>query len=241
MYGVAARNNGAEVLEAPLRRDFSLDLDALKRASNQGAKLIFLCSPNNPTGNQISLCEIESVLSCTSGVVVVDEAYIDFASGLSSCALLGAYPRLVVLQTLSKAWGMAGIRIGLAFGDPVVIQALSKLKLPYNINSLSQESALERLADTTRYSEQVSVVLAERRRLAQELASLNCVKEVFPSEGNFILVRCEDSAKLFEFLRNQGVIVRDRSHELHCQGCLRITIGTKAENNELLALMRDFV
>lgn len=241
MYGVAARSHGAEVLEAPLRRDFSLDLDALERAGEQAGKLIFLCSPNNPTGNQLSLGDIESVLARTSGVVVVDEAYIDFASGPSACALLGAYPRLVVLQTLSKAWGMAGIRIGLAFGDPVVIQALSKLKLPYNINSLSQEAALERLADTARYSEQVGVVLAERQRIIGELASLSCVKEVFSSEGNFILVRCEDSRRLFEFLRDRGVIVRDRSHELHCQGCLRITIGTEAENNELIALMRDFI
>jgi histidinol-phosphate aminotransferase len=241
MYGVGARSNGAEVVDAPLRRDFSLDLEALERASEKGGRLIFLCSPNNPTGNQLSLGEIEEVLSRTTGMVVVDEAYIDFASAPSACALLARYPRLVVLQTLSKAWGMAGIRIGLAFGDPVVIQALSKLKLPYNINSLSQEAALERLADTARYSEQVAVVLAERQRVVGALSNVSCVREVFPSEGNFILIRCENSRRLFEFLRDRGVIVRDRSHELHCDGCLRITIGTHSENDELMSLMRDFV
>ena len=241
MYAVAARGNGAHVVPAPLMPDFSLEMEALERVSAEGARLIFLCSPNNPTGNQLALSEIETVLVRTRGIVVVDEAYIDFASGPSACVLLEQHPRLVVLQTLSKAWGLAGIRIGLAFADPIIIQALSRLKLPYNINALSQKEAIASLADTTHYKEQVTELLAERRRVALELASISSMQKVFPSEGNFLLVRCKDSARLFEHLRDRGVIVRDRSHELHCEGCLRITIGTRAENDELLALIRSWV
>jgi histidinol-phosphate aminotransferase len=240
MYGVAARGNGVDVFEAPLRPDFSLDIPAIERASMRGGKLIFLCSPNNPTGNQLSLEEIEQLLGCTTGIVVVDEAYIDFAAGPSACALLEAYPRLVVLQTLSKAWGMAAIRVGLAFGDPLVMQALSRLKLPYNINALSQAAALERLADTTRYTGEVRTLIVERERVVAELSKFPSVEHVFPSQGNFLLVRCRDARRLFEFLRERGVIVRDRSHEMHCEGCLRITIGTQSESDVLLALMRDF-
>jgi histidinol-phosphate aminotransferase len=241
MYAVTARAHGVSVLEVPMKVDFSLDYDGLAHADAQGGLLTFLCSPNNPTGIQLSLQEIEQVLLRARGVVVVDEAYIDFASGASACTLLKEYPHLVVLQTLSKAWGMAGARVGLAFGDPRLIAALSKLKLPYNVNALSQRVALGRLADTDLYGQQVQRIVRERERLAGELSKMRTIKAVFPSEGNFLLVRCVDARRLFEALRMQGIIVRDRSYEVHCSECLRITVGTEVENDRLLEAVRGFV
>jgi len=241
MYAVAAQAHGFSVIEVPMSVDFSLDYDGLAHADARGGVLTFLCSPNNPTGGQLSRWDIEQVLRRSNGVVVVDEAYIDFAAGASACTLLKEYPHLVVLQTLSKAWGMAGARVGLAFGDPHLIAALSKLKLPYNVNALSQRIALERLADTELYAQQVQRIVRERERLTSELSKIQTVQAVFPSEGNFLLVRCVDERRLFEALRMQGIIVRDRSYDVHCSGCLRITVGTEAENDRLLEAVRGFV
>lgn len=239
MYRVAARNNDVHVVEAALNPDFSLNIDKIRQASDSGSKLLFVCSPNNPTGTQYSLDEVRNVLEAFQGVVVVDEAYVDFSTGESALGLLSESDRLVVLQTFSKAWGMAGIRLGLAFAAPTLVAAMNKLKLPYNVSTLTQQFALTRLREAGRVGEERQAIVRERERVRSELAKLPCVETVFPSEGNFLLVRFKDSAEAFHVLRDAGVIVRDRSHELHCSGCLRITIGTANENNRVVAVLAE--
>lgn len=241
MYRVAAANNGVAVVDAPLRSDFSLDIEAIRGASKKGSRLLFLCSPNNPTGTQYTSQEIESVMKAFEGIVVVDEAYIDFAQGPSALALLNQCDRLVVLQTFSKAWGMAGIRLGMAFGAKVMIDSMNKLKLPYNVSELTQRYGLERLAEPGRMQSEVRGILSERERVARELNRLKGVLEVFPSEANFVLVKVTEPRRTFEYLQGQGIIVRDRSKERGCNGCLRITIGTPAENNAMLQGLREVI
>jgi histidinol-phosphate aminotransferase len=238
MYRVAARNNSVPLIEAPLNDDFSLDVEKISQASRCGSKLIFLCSPNNPTGRVYSIGELEALLEAFDGIVVIDEAYTEFAQEQSAVALLARYDRLVVLQTFSKAWGMAGIRLGVAFASQPVIAAMNKLKLPYNISMLTQRYALDRLKESAGIEREVAEILSERRRLEVELRGLPCVSKIYPSGGNFLLVQFKGVQQTFEALKAAGVIVRDRSQELHCAGCLRITIGTAAENERVLTLLR---
>ena len=235
MYRVAAASQGVSVLEAPLTTDFLLDYEAIQGASEAGSRLLFLCSPNNPVGNQLSLSQIERALEVFNGVVVVDEAYIDFASGPSATDLLEKNDRLVVIQTFSKAWGMAGARLGVAFANPGLVAALNKVKLPYNVNTLTQRYVLEQLQSPAVILRQVAEITSERARVAQELGRLPRVVEVLPSEANFILFRVDDPRALFERLRREGIIIRDRSRELYCNGCLRMTIGTKDDNDRTLS------
>ena len=241
MYKVAAASNGVSIVDAPLREDFSLDLDAIRRASTQGSRLLFLCSPNNPTGREYELRDIQWVLEAFEGIVVVDEAYIDFADGPSALELLDRYERLVVLQTFSKAWGMAGIRLGMAFAAPALIAAMNKLKLPYNVSELTQRYALERLREPARMKGDVQELRTERERLMRELQSLPGITRVFPSGGNFLLVRMFEPRAVFERLQTRGIIVRDRSKERGCEGCLRITVGTSDENVALLDALREIL
>jgi histidinol-phosphate aminotransferase len=239
MYKVAAANNGVPVVDAPLKPDFSLDMAAIRNASEGGSRLLFLCSPNNPTGAQYTLDQIKGVLEAFEGIVVADEAYIDFAKAPSAITLLADYDRLVVLQTFSKAWGMAGIRLGMAFGAKVLIDSMNKLKLPYNVSELTQRYGLERLAEPSRMESEVREILSERARVAGELGRLKGVIEVFPSATNFLLVKVTEPRRAFEYLQAKGVIVRDRSKEKNCAGCLRITIGTPAENDTMLEGLRE--
>jgi histidinol-phosphate aminotransferase len=241
MYGVAASVNGVAVTECLLTSSFDLDLDQLKGAVSERDKVIFLCSPNNPTGNQLTLDEIRGVLKVFPGLVVVDEAYIDFASGESAARLIEETERLVVIQTLSKAWGLAGARVGIAIAEPMFIAALMRMKLPYNLSALAQRAACERLSDSERYAEEVRVLVAERERLRGRLEGLGMVEMVYPSQGNFLLVRCSDSTAVFRRLQEAGIIVRDRSHEPGCHRCLRITVGTPMENDELLRMLEEYV
>ena len=241
MYKVAAASNGVSIVDAPLREDFSLDLDAIRRASTHGSRLLFLCSPNNPTGREYDLRDIQGVLEAFEGIVVVDEAYIDFADGPSALELLDRYERLVVLQTFSKAWGMAGIRLGMAFAAPALIAAMNKLKLPYNVSELTQRYALERLREPERMKGDVQELRTERERLVRELQSLPGITRVFPSGGNFLLVRMFEPRAVFERLQTRGIIVRDRSKERGCEGCLRITVGTSDENVALLDALREIL
>jgi histidinol-phosphate aminotransferase len=241
MYMVAAANNGVSIIDAPLRADFTLDIDAISAASERGSRLLFLCSPNNPTGRQYELADLQRVLEVFAGIVVVDEAYIDFADVPSAVELISTNDRLVVLQTFSKAWGMAGIRLGMAFADPAIIQAMNKLKLPYNISQLTQRYAFERIREPERTRQEVMELRAERTRVARELQGIAVVERVFPSGGNFLLVRVSDPHRIFDHLRARGIIVRDRSRERGCQGCLRITIGGEEENDLLLTAMREIV
>lgn len=241
MYSVAAANNGVPVVDAPLRPDFTLDIDAISAASEKGSRLLFLCSPNNPTGRQYELTDVQRVLKVFDGIVVVDEAYIDFADVSSAVEVISTNDRLVVLQTFSKAWGMAGIRLGMAFADPAIIQAMNKLKLPYNISQLTQRYALERIREPERTRQEVMELRAERTRVARELQGIAVVERVFPSGGNFLLVRVSDPHRIFDHLRARGIIVRDRSRERGCEGCLRITIGGEEENDLFLTAMREIV
>lgn len=241
MYGVAARVNEVGVTGCRLTSSFDLDIDQLKGVVSERDKVVFLCSPNNPTGNQLSLDEIRGVLNVFPGVVVVDEAYIDFASGESATRLIEETDRLVVIQTLSKAWGLAGARVGIAIGAPMFIAALMRMKLPYNLSTLAQRVACERLSESERYAEEVRLLVSERERLRRRLEALRVVETVYPSQGNFLLVRCSDSSAVFQRLREGGIIVRDRSHEPGCQRCLRITVETPRENDELLRMLEEFV
>lgn len=241
MYKVAARNNNIPIIEAPLRSDFSLDLDAIQRASDMNSSLIFICSPNNPTGARYSRRALEDVLSRFKGIVVVDEAYIDFSTDESAISLISSYDRLVVLQTFSKAWGLAGIRLGMAFAAPALIHAMNKLKLPYNVSELTQRYALEQLQEPQRMLADVKTIIAERSRVQTELEAMPEVRKVFPSSGNFLLVKIDEPRKAFLHLQSKGVIVRDRSKEPLCDGCLRITIGTRDENNTALTALREII
>jgi histidinol-phosphate aminotransferase len=241
MYSVAARVNGVGVTECRLTSSFDLDIDQLQRVVSQRDKAIFLCSPNNPTGNQFTLDAIRGVLDVFPGLVVVDEAYIDFAKGESAVRLIEETDRVVVIQTLSKAWGLAGARVGMAIATPKFIAVLSRMKLPYNLSALAQRVACERLREPERHVEEVRVLIRERERLEQKLSEVNLVEKVYKSEGNFLLVKCTNSKMVFDKLQEVGIIVRDRSHEPSCEGCLRITVGTPVENEELLRVMRELV
>ena len=234
MYSVAAETNDVDVIDFPLADDFSLDAESLLSKVREDTKVIFLCSPNNPTGNLLDRDAILRILDRFAGIVVVDEAYIDFASSVSLAGMIGRYPRLIVLQTLSKAWGMAGLRIGLAIADRSVVDVMSRVKYPYNISVLAQEKAEAILSDPLPVFDKVSVIVEERSRVARALENLPQVEKVWPSDANFLLVRFRDKDMVFRGLMRNGIIVRDRSSAYGCSGCLRITIGTPEENDRLL-------
>lgn len=240
MYKVSARNNNIAVRELRLNPDFSLNMEAISKASARGSSLLFICSPNNPTGNLYTLEEIEEVLRRFHGLLVVDEAYIDFAGTESALTLLPRYDRLIVLQTFSKAWGLAGIRLGLACASSEIIQAMNKLKLPYNLSTLCQQFALEQLSEPERMQQQVQEIISERLRLSSALSALPIVEKVYPSFGNFLLFKVADPQSTFRFLQDRGVILRDRSRETLCEGCLRLSIGTREENELALEALREF-
>lgn len=242
MYKVLAGINGVESLELPLNVDFQMPLEQLKEKIASGGerlKLLLFCSPNNPTGHCFSKEEIEEVLEVFPGLVVIDEAYIDFSSQESWLKQLPNYPRLVVTQTFSKAWGMAGLRLGVAYAHEEVIGLLKRIKPPYNIDSLSQEKASERLNDWGQIGEQIGLIKAERTSLSDALTSLSFVEEVYPSEANFLLIRVDDATKRYAELLEKKVVVRDRSKEQGCANCLRITVGTPEENQKLLKALKE--
>ena len=234
MYAVQANIHHAAIRYAPLRPDFSPDAALVQVTSDAHAKLLFLCSPNNPTGQCLPEDFVLEMLETFPGLVVVDEAYVDFSAKASWTTKLLEFPNLVVLQTLSKAWGLAGIRLGAAFAHPAVIQLLNKVKYPYNLNTLTIQAAEKALLHVEKMRHNVLLILAERERLAAALQQLPAVKTVFPSEANFLLVRVHDAVGMYHHLARNGVIVRDRSRELHCDNCLRITVGREEENDKLL-------
>lgn len=238
MYRVAAAVNDVELREVPLGDDFSLPVERLLAAADERSKLLWLCSPNNPTGNAFPATEIERLLRRFDGMVVLDEAYIDFAAGPGFLARLGEFGNLIVLQTLSKAWGMAGLRLGLAFASEAVAGLFARVKYPYNINSLAQQAVAERLTEDI--SPQVAEIRAERDRLAPQLAACPAIERVYPSDANFILVRTPDPDRMYDALISAGVIVRNRSRIPGCEGCLRITVGTPAENARMIETVKNF-
>ena len=240
MYGVCAEINGVEHRSVLLKKDFSLDPDAVLGMADARTKLIFLCSPNNPTSNSLEREAMLNIINGASCMVVVDEAYIDFSEGPGLLPILQEKKNLVILQTLSKAWGLAGIRLGMLFAHPELIGYLSAVKYPYNINSLTIDAALEGLNETARRSSWIRVILEERGRMTRELSSLDFVKRVHPSDSNFLLMQVDDPLKLYQYLMNKGIIVRDRSRVPLCEGSLRITIGTKEENRVLISALKTF-
>lgn len=238
MYRVAAAVNDVELHEVPLGDDFSLPVERLLAAADERSKLLWLCSPNNPTGNAFPAQEIESLLRRFDGIVVLDEAYIDFADGGGFLPRLGEFPNLIVLQTLSKAWGMAGLRLGLAFASEEIAGLFGRVKYPYNINTLTQRAVAESLRRDI--SAEVAAIRAERSRLAAALAACPCIGQVYPSEGNFLLVRTAAPDLLYRELVAAGVIVRNRSRIAGCEGCLRITVGRPEENDRMLETVKNF-
>ena len=240
MYEVAAAMNDIEFRKVQLRPDFSMDTEAMLSAADSKTRLMFICSPNNPTGNSFPMEQIEDILERFGGVVVLDEAYIDFSVRPSLTSLVKRYPNLIVLQTLSKAWGMAGLRIGLAIADPAVIALMSKVKYPYNINVLAQKMALMKLDEAAK-DKAVAEIVGQRFRLEKELAKCPEVKGIYSSDANFLLVRFENPDEVYERLLAGGVIVRNRSRVPGCEGCLRVTVGTPAENDRLLRLLSSSV
>ncbi|MEM7371203.1 MAG: histidinol-phosphate transaminase [Bacteroidota bacterium] len=240
MYKVSAEINGVETVEYPLTEAFQIDLDKIRTDLLPKTKLIFVCSPNNPTGNCIHQASIEALLEwmAEDGLVVVDEAYVDFAPQQKLIPLLDKYPHLVLLRTFSKAWGMANLRLGMAIGHPDLIAALNKIKAPYNVNGMSQQLALEAIQQEDKKIEMVDLIVQERNNLARELNNISFVSRVYPSDANFLLVRVDHARQRYEELINKRIIVRDRSRVILCDECLRFTIGSPDENEELLQALQ---
>jgi histidinol-phosphate aminotransferase len=234
MYEVSAHINDIEVRRAVLHDNFQLDLVHLERLVDKHTKLIWICSPNNPTANAIDRQDIEIVLNNFPGLVVVDEAYVNFSRHRSFIQELAEYPNLVVLQTMSKAWGLAGLRLGMAFASEAIIDIYNKVKPPYNINQATQELALKALEETDQVNDMIRVLVASREKLALALIELPVVKKVFPSDANFLLVKVGEARSIYEHLLREGIVVRDRSKVELCEGCLRITVGTETENAALI-------
>jgi histidinol-phosphate aminotransferase len=240
MYEVYGHINNIAVKEVPLTRQFQLDMEALQEAVDQHTKIIFICSPNNPTGNSIKRNDLELILNNFDGLVVVDEAYINFSRHRSLSFELHEYPNLVVLQTFSKAWGLAALRLGMTFASTDIINVLNKIKPPYNINQATQEMVLKALDDLEAVNAMIREIVEQREQLANSLTNLDLVKTVYPSDANFLLVRVQDAKAVYDFLKEKGIIVRNRSNVILCENCLRITIGTEAENAILLAELKNF-
>lgn len=234
MYTVSADINDVEVKKVLLDEDFKLNAEKLLAATNAKSKLIFLCSPNNPSGNLLDNEEILKVVTGFNGLVVVDEAYIDFAPGASLLSELEKYPNLIILQTFSKAWGLAGIRLGMAFCAPEIIAVLNKIKFPYNINALTQQRAMEALEQVEQKNEWVETIMKERAKLSEELVRFPFVTKIYPTDANFLLIQMNDAKGIFNYLMEEGVIVRDRSKVALCKDSLRITVGSIEENKTLI-------
>jgi histidinol-phosphate aminotransferase len=230
MYGVLAQLNNVKAVDVPLDDNFQLDIASIMSSVNENTKVIFVCSPNNPSGNAIPFEQIEILLKLFKGLVVVDEAYIDFSEQISALSLLETYPKLIICQTLSKAYGLAGIRLGIGFANPEIIDFFNKIKAPYNVNVLTQKTALVSLNAPTVVKGQVKTLIEERQKMERELPTFGFVNKIYPSDANFILIRVDDAQKRYDQFLEQGIVVRNRSSLLGCENTLRITIGTTEEN-----------
>ena len=236
MYKVAAAINDVQMREVQLEPGFTLDAEKLLAAADENTRLLFLCSPNNPSGNCFPKKEIEKVIRRFNGIVILDEAYIDFAGQPGFLSELDEYPNLVILQTLSKAWGMAGLRLGLAFAQPLIVDTLSRVKYPYNINVVTQKIVLEQLRKSP--DAQIAEIVSERGRVLEGLAKNPVIRKIHPTDANFVLVEVDEPRTIYDRLIGAGIIVRDRSRIKGCEGCLRITIGTPEENDRLLETLK---
>lgn len=240
MYEVSANINDVEVRKAPLLDDFQLNLAHIETLVDANTKLIWICSPNNPTGNALNRTDIEMVLNNFNGLVVIDEAYINFAKQKSFIQELADYPNLVVLQTLSKAWGLAGLRLGMAFASAAIVEILDKVKPPYNINQATQDLVLKALEEVGQVNDMIRLLVDMRDALAEVFQSMPGVEKVYPSDANFLLVKIKDARKIYDFLLTKGIVVRDRSNVKLIEDCLRITVGTEKENTILVDAMQEW-
>lgn len=234
MYQVSANIQDVRVREVPLKADFTLDIAHIKSAISDRSKLLFICSPNNPIGNSFQVEAIDELLINFPGLVVIDEAYIDFSTETSWLSRLDEYDNLVVLQTFSKAWGMAGARVGMCFGNSAIIEFLKKIKPPYNISSLAQEAVAQALSNEDRLEEEILSIIEQKNRLFQYLSAHPRVIKVYPSDANFLLFQCDDPDIIYLEMVEAGIVVRNRSSQLHCEGCLRISIGTEDEMDSVI-------
>lgn len=241
MYEVCAEMNDVKVKKVPLTEDFQLDIDSLEAAIDPYTKMVFLCSPNNPTGNSINRNDIELLLNNFDGLVIIDEAYINYSRQKTFIPELTEYPQLVILQTLSKAWGLAGLRLGMAFAGEPIIRYMNNVKYPYNINTATQQLALEALDHIITVNDWIQITVEQRKWLKEELLKLPFTKTVYPSDANFLLVKMTGARTIYDRLSATGIIVRDRSRVILCEDCLRITVGTPEENQQLIDKLKGYV
>ena len=238
MYQVCADINGVETIAVPLTKDFQLDVAGILKAQDKRTKMIFIPSPNNPTGNCFDRADIIAILEGFNGLVVLDEAYVEFAAEFSCIDLLTQYDNLLVVQTFSKAQGMAGVRLGMCFAHPEIIALMNKVKAPYNLNVLTQEAVLRRLEEQGLVQQQVQQILTEKQRLIDELASISFIKTIYPSHANFFLAKVDNSSRRYSELIQRGIVVRNPSKNHNCANTLRVTVGTVEENNALISALR---
>ncbi|SFN67305.1 histidinol-phosphate aminotransferase [Bizionia echini] len=239
MYEVLANLNNIETIKIPLNTDFQPNVSDILKASNSNCKILFLCSPNNPTANSFGAEVIEELLLKFKGIVVIDEAYIDFSEQESWSSRLAEFPNLIIIQTLSKAFGLAGIRLGIAIASPEIISILNRIKPPYNINQLTQQSALNKLENLEIVTNQIELIKNERIRVLSALQNIDFVRKRYSSDANFILVQVDDANKRYQQLIDKEIVVRNRTKEPGCNNCLRFTIGTSEENTKLLTVLKS--
>jgi len=239
MYSVLANINAVENIKVVLTANFQPNVAQILSEVDTNTKLLFLCSPNNPTGNSFSIAAIEELLLKFNGLVVIDEAYIDFSEQENWLNKLEEFPNLVITQTLSKAYGMAGIRLGVCYASKEIISVLNSIKPPYNVNELSQQKAINRLLDFDAVQKEIIQIKNERLQLEKELKSIDFIEKVYPSDANFLLIQVDDATKRYQQLLSNGIVIRNRSKEPLCENCLRITVGTASENKELIKILKE--
>lgn len=238
MYGVLANINAVEIKSVPLDANFQPKVDDILEIANSNSKLLFLCTPNNPTGNSFKTAAIERLIKAFRGIVVIDEAYIDFSDQESWASRLNEFPNLIVTQTLSKAYGMAGIRLGICYASEEIISVLSNIKPPYNVNGLTQQKAIEQLNNHEQTQSQVQSILKERDALERTLSEIDFIFKIYPSDTNFVLAKVDDATKRYDQLIEKGIVVRNRTTQPGCANCLRFTVGTPEENEKLISILK---
>ena len=240
MYEVSANINDVTIKKVNLTEDFQLDVEGVLNAVDENTKLLFICSPNNPTGNNMNRADVEVLLNNFPGIIIIDEAYINYSKKKTIIQELTENPNLIVMKTLSKAWGLAALRLGLCYASMDIIDIFNKVKPPYNVNDASQQLGLEALQDTATVNNWIKQVVEQKEILVKEMQQLSFVEKIYPSDANFILVKVNNANKLYDFLSGNEVIVRNRSKDVHCANCLRITIGTPEENEVLINLLKSY-
>ncbi|MEX1384166.1 histidinol-phosphate transaminase [Lutibacter sp.] len=239
MYKVLANINNIEEREVLLTKDFQPTVEHILKIADGQSKILFLCSPNNPTGNSFSTNTIEELLTKFNGLIVIDEAYIDFSSEKSWLDRLDEFPNLIVTQTLSKAYGMAGIRLGICYASSEIISILNKIKPPYNINELTQKKALKKLLNKNKVQHEIEKILEQRKKLIEKLTSISFIEKIYPTDANFVLVKVDNAVKRYHQLIEKGIVIRNRTTQPLCENTLRLTVGTKSENKKLIEALKE--